>query len=125
MVDFLGFENPELRTPKLLFFQILPYCLPPLRVGRNLFFKKKRALIQSFGLIAINMSTTVVSHSEPILFLTKDQQVQVRAHTTADGSMFFCVSDFIRHMLVEDVSKDYAVELWIEITLCNQQEVSV
>jgi len=71
------------------------------------------------------MSTTVVSHSEPILFLTKDQQVQVRAHTTADGSMFFCVSDFIRHMLVEDVSKDYAVELWIEITLCNQQEVSV
>ena len=47
MVDFLGFENPELRTPKLLFFQILPYSLPPLRVGTlnktdivSFFFKK-------------------------------------------------------------------------------------
>ena len=71
------------------------------------------------------MSTTVVSHSEPVLFLTKDQQVQVRAHTTADGSMFFCVSDFIRHMLVEEVSNDRAVRLWMDITLCNRQEVSV
>ena len=125
LVDFLGFRNPELRTPKLLFFSNFAILTASPRGRQKIFFKKNPALIQSFELITINMSTTVVSHSEPILFLTKDQQVQVRAHTTADGSMFFCVSDFIRHMLVEEVSNDRAVRLWMDITLCNRREVSV
>ena len=71
------------------------------------------------------MSVVSVSHAEPTLFLTKDQEVQVRAHTIADGSLFFCVSDFIRHMLVEDIGNDDAVRLWKDITECNMNEVCV
>ena len=122
---FSGVREPRIENPKTSFFSNFAILVASPEGRQKFFFKKNPALIQSFELITINMSTTVVSHSEPVLFLTKDQQVQVRAHTTADGSMFFCVSDFIRHMLVEEVSNDRAVRLWMDITLCNGREVSV
>ena len=83
----------------------------------SLFFFK----IFSAYAVTPDLSSTMLatSHAEPTLFLTKDQKVQVRAHTTRKGKLFFCVSDFVRNALVEEISKDDAVRLWIDITLLN------
>ena len=72
------------------------------------------------------MSTATMSHAEPTLFLTSCGKFQVRAHTTRKGNLFFCISDFIRNVLVEKVSNNEAVDLWLKIGLVNKDhEVSL
>jgi hypothetical protein len=51
--------------------------------------------------------------AEPTLFLTKDRQVQVRAHTTRHGKEVFCIKDFIRQTANKKMGPNDAVVYWL------------
>jgi hypothetical protein len=51
--------------------------------------------------------------AEPTLFLTKDREVQVRAHTTRHGKEVFCIKDFIRQTSSKEMGPNDAVVYWL------------
>lgn len=51
--------------------------------------------------------------AELTLFLSKDKNVQVRAHVTAKNKTVFCVKDFIRQTANRNLSPDDALLCWI------------
>lgn len=51
--------------------------------------------------------------AEPTLFLTKDRQVQVRAHLTKKGRRCYCVKDFIRQIACKPIGPDDAMVYWL------------
>jgi len=72
--------------------------------------KEKLFLIMT---TAFPHATMSVSYSELTLFLSKNKNVQVRAHITAKQKTVFCVKDFIRQTANRKLSPDDSLLCWL------------
>ena len=63
--------------------------------------------------------------AEPTLFMSKDGDLQVRAHKTTKGKEVFCVKDFIRTTASKQISPDDALVYWLSSMgrLTHEREV--
>ena len=72
--------------------------------------------------------TSCVLHpmvAEQILFLSKDRDLQVRAHSTQNGKCVFCVKDFIRVITTQQIGPDDALVYWLSsmASLTHEKEI--
>lgn len=63
--------------------------------------------------------------AELTLFLSKDRQVQVRAHVTKSGKEVFCIKDFIRQTANKVMGPDDALIYWLssQMKLLHEREI--
>jgi hypothetical protein len=63
--------------------------------------------------------------AEATLFLSKDRELQVRAHRTGKGKEVFCVKDFIRTTASKQMGPDDAMVYWLSsmARLAHEREV--
>ena len=63
--------------------------------------------------------------TELTLFLSKDRQVQVRAHVTKSGKEVFCIKDFIRQTANKVMGPDDALIYWLSshMKLLHEREI--
>lgn len=63
--------------------------------------------------------------AEPILFLSADREVMVRAHVNKEGAHVYCIKDFIRQTSNKEMGPNDALVYWMSSLFSLQRERAI